>query len=36
VLGVLAQTGSLSWLGTDVQPVNSLREWLDAHTVNRF
>ena len=36
VLGVLALTGSLSWLGTDVQPVNSLREWLDAHTVNRF
>jgi len=36
VLGVLALTGSLNWLGTDVQPVNSLREWLDAHTVNRF
>ncbi|GAB2629025.1 hypothetical protein Aab01nite_21060 [Paractinoplanes abujensis] len=36
VLGVLALTGSLSWLGTDVQPVNTLREWLDAQTVNRF
>ncbi len=36
VLGVLALTGSLAWLGTDVQPVNSLREWLDTHTVNRF
>ncbi|MBL7255069.1 hypothetical protein [Paractinoplanes lichenicola] len=36
VLGVLALTGSLSWLGTDVQPVNSLREWLDAQFVDRF
>jgi hypothetical protein len=36
VLGVLALTGSLSWLGTDVQPVNSLREWLDAQFANRF
>ncbi len=36
VLGVLALTGSLSWLGTDVQPVNSFREWLDAQFVNRF
>jgi hypothetical protein len=36
VLGVLALTGSLSWLGTDLHPVQSLREWLDAHTVNRF
>jgi hypothetical protein len=36
VLGVLALTGSLSWLGTDVQPVNSLREWLDTQFVNRF
>jgi hypothetical protein len=36
VLGVLALTGSLGWLGTDVQPVNSLREWLDARFVNRF
>lgn len=36
VLGVLALTGSLSWLGTDVQPVNNLREWLDAQFVNRF
>jgi hypothetical protein len=36
VLGVLALTGSLSWLGTDVQPVNSLREWLDTQFGNRF
>ncbi|HEV8571081.1 MAG TPA: hypothetical protein VGQ92_28985 [Actinoplanes sp.] len=36
VVGVLALTGSLSWLGTDMQPVNSLREWLDTHFVNRF
>jgi hypothetical protein len=36
VVGVLALTGSLSWLGTDMQPVTSLRQWLDAHTVNRF
>jgi hypothetical protein len=36
VVGVLALTGSLSWLGTDMQPVNSLREWLDTQSVNRF
>ncbi len=36
VVGVLALTGSLSWLGTDMQPVNSLREWLDAQFVERF
>ncbi|GIM91404.1 hypothetical protein [Paractinoplanes toevensis] len=36
VLGVLALTGSLSWLGTDVQPVNSLREWLDSQFVNKI
>jgi hypothetical protein len=36
VVGVLALTGSLSWLGTDMQPVATLRQWLDAHTVNRF
>jgi len=36
VVGVLALVGSLSWLGTDMQPVNSLREWLDARFVNRF
>jgi hypothetical protein len=36
VVGVLALTGSLSWLGTDMQPVNSLRQWLDAQFVNRF
>jgi hypothetical protein len=36
VVGVLALTGSLSWLGTDMQPVNSVRQWLDAQFVNRF
>jgi hypothetical protein len=36
VVGVLALTGSLSWLGTDMQPVTTLRQWLDAQTVNRF
>ena len=36
VVGVLALTGSLSWLGTDMQPVTTLRQWLDTHTVNRF
>jgi hypothetical protein len=36
VVGVLALTGSLSWLGTDTQPVNNLREWLDAQFANRF
>jgi hypothetical protein len=36
VLGVLALTGSLSWLGTDMQPVSNAREWLDSHVINRF
>jgi hypothetical protein len=36
VVGVLALTGSLSWLGTDMQPVTTLRQWLDANIVNRF
>jgi hypothetical protein len=36
VVGVLALTGSLHWLGTDMQPVNSVREWLDAQFVDRF
>jgi hypothetical protein len=36
VVGVLALTGSLSWLGTDMQPVNTFRQWLDAEFVNRF
>jgi hypothetical protein len=36
VVGVLALTGSLSWLGTDMQPVNNLREWLDTQFVDRF
>ncbi|WP_433721795.1 thrombospondin [Actinoplanes sp. CA-051413] len=36
VVGVLALTGSLSWLGTDMQPVTSVREWLDAQFIDRF
>ena len=36
VLGVLALTGSLNWLGTDTQPVNTVREWLDARFIDRF
>jgi hypothetical protein len=36
VVGVLALTGSLSWLGTDMQPVTSVREWLDAQFIERF
>jgi hypothetical protein len=36
VVGVLALTGSLNWLGTDMQPVNSFRQWLDTQFVNRF
>lgn len=36
VLGVLALTGSLAWLGTDVPAVNNVREWLDARIVDRF
>nr|WP_296064673.1 hypothetical protein [uncultured Actinoplanes sp.] len=36
VVGVLALTGSLNWLGTDTQPVNDLREWLDTQFGNRF
>jgi hypothetical protein len=36
VVGVLALTGALSWLGTDMHPVTSLREWLDAQFTNRF
>ena len=36
VLGILALTGSLSWLGTDMQPVSTFREWLDSQFVNRF
>ncbi|WP_433827131.1 hypothetical protein ACQP2E_34350 [Actinoplanes sp. CA-015351] len=36
VIGVLALTGSLYWLGTDMQPVNDLRQWLDAQFAARF
>jgi hypothetical protein len=36
VLGVLALTGSLSWLGTNTDTVPAFRHWLDTHTVNHF
>ncbi|HET9516130.1 MAG TPA: hypothetical protein VFO77_00240 [Actinoplanes sp.] len=36
VVGVLALTGSLSWLGTDAEPVTRLREWLDTQFIDRF
>jgi hypothetical protein len=36
VVGVLALTGSLGWAGTDIQPVTSVREWLDTQFGNRF
>jgi len=36
VLGVLALTGSLTWLGTNMDTVPTFRHWLDAHTVNHF
>ncbi|MDT5043243.1 MAG: hypothetical protein QOE51_4228, partial [Actinoplanes sp.] len=36
VVGVLALTGSLSWAGTDIQPVSNLREWLNTQFANRF
>ncbi len=36
VVGVLALTGSLPWLGTGTQPVNQLREWLDARFIDAF
>jgi hypothetical protein len=36
VVGVLALTGSLSWLGTDMQPVTSVRDWLDTQFIDRF
>ena len=36
VLGVLALTGSLAWLGTNTDTVPTFRHWLDAHTVNHF
>ena len=36
VVGVLALTGSLSWLGTDMHPVQSVRDWLDANVTSHF
>lgn len=36
VVGVLALTGQLTWLGTDMQPVTNLREWLDSQFTALF
>ena len=36
VIGVLALTGQLSWLGTDVQTVPELRTWLDTQFETRL
>jgi hypothetical protein len=36
VVGVLALTGSLAWLGTDTEPVTRVREWLDAQFIERI
>ncbi|MEU4687621.1 hypothetical protein [Actinoplanes sp. NPDC023714] len=36
VVGILALTGSLSWLGTDMQPASDLRQWLDTQFETRF
>jgi hypothetical protein len=35
-VGIFALMGQLPWAGTDVQPVNSLRDWLDTQFGNRF
>ena len=35
-VGVFALMGQLPWAGTDVQPVDSLRNWLDTQFGNRF
>jgi hypothetical protein len=36
VVGVLALTGSLSWLGTDLDSASRARDWLDARFNQRF
>jgi hypothetical protein len=36
VVGILAITGSLSWLTADADTVGRFREWLDAQFVDRF
>ena len=36
VIGVLALTGQLNWLGTDVQTVPELRTWLDTQFETRI
>jgi hypothetical protein len=36
VLGILALTGSLSWLTTDTDTVARVREWLDSQFIDRF
>jgi hypothetical protein len=36
VVGILALTGQLYWLGTDMQPATDLRQWLDTQFAARF
>jgi hypothetical protein len=36
VVGIFALMGQLPWAGTDVEPVNNLRNWLDTQFGNRF
>lgn len=36
ILGIMAVTGELSWLGTDASTVGPAREWLDAQFPNWF
>ncbi|HEX8348114.1 MAG TPA: thrombospondin [Actinoplanes sp.] len=36
VVGMLALTGSLPWLGTDMDSASRLRDWLDARFANLF
>ncbi len=36
VVGILTVTGSLSWLTTDTEAVDRLKEWLDTQFTDRF
>jgi hypothetical protein len=36
VVGIMALTGALPWLGTDTDSVSQLRDWLDRQFVDRF
>jgi hypothetical protein len=36
IVGIMAVTGELSWLGTDASTVGPAREWLDAQFPNWF